>query len=334
MRTLIKDLMVFLMWYPLRMAINILPLRVVYGIGIAGGLLLYLLSGDKQKIMAEELTNIMPERNAVKPGKLIRGSFINYCVSELEVLLYPSLNRHFIKEHVTVEGREHLEAALSKGKGVLLFQAHFGAFQMTMPAIGYSGYKMNQISASASLWNDDASISRVRKKAFLLKAGYEYALPVKHIPVRSSLRPVFNALAENEIVGVTADGGGGKKTVEIQFLGRTANFQQGPADLAIRTGAEIVPAFIITESGLRHRLVLHPPIKIRGASNREDQLQTVLQEFGNLLECYVLRYPSHYLYTLFLRRSRAGKDAYPFFTDYTAAQFNISKRQMKGADYA
>lgn len=334
MRVIIKDIMVFMMWYPLRIVINILPLRFVYGIGATGGLFLYLLSGDKQKIMAEELYKIMPGLNSGEIKKLIRGSFINYCVSEMEVLLYPSLNDRFIKKNVTIEGREYLEAALSKGKGVLLFQAHFGAFQMTMPAIGYSGYKMNQVSASASLWNDDASISRMQKKAYNIKASYEYSLPVKHISVTSSLRPVFSALSENEIVGITADGGGGKKIVSIHFLGRRANFQQGPADLAIRTGAEIVPAFIITEGGLKHRLVLCPPIKIRATSNRDEQLQGVIQEFGDLLEYHVRRYPSHYLYTLFLRRSRAAKDTYPFFTDYTISQINEMKCKIKRTNYA
>lgn len=334
MKALIKEIMVFLMWYPLRIVINILPLRAAYAIGAAGGLLLYLLSGDKHKIMTKELTKIMPEKNADEIKKIIRGSFVNYCVSEMEVLLYPSLNTGFIKKNVTIEGREHLDAALAKGKGVLLFQAHFGAFQMTMPAIGYSGYKMNQISASASLWKDNAGVSRMQQKAYNIKASYEYSLPVRHISVKSSLRPVFSALEKNEIVGITVDGGGGNKTVLIDFLGRKANFQQGSADLAIRTGAEIVPAFIITETGLKHRLMLHPPIKISVVSDRDALIRETLQEFSRILEGYVFRYPSHYGYTLFLRSSRAFRDQYPFFADYAKPQYYEIQNKIKKTNYA
>jgi KDO2-lipid IV(A) lauroyltransferase len=322
------------MWYPLRIIINILPLRVTYLIGIVGGFLLYLVSKEKHKIMAEELILVLPDRSISEIKEIIRGSFVNYCLSEIEVLLYPSLNNRFINKHFVIEGREYLDEALSKGKGVILFQAHFGAFQMTMPAIGYSGYKMNQISASASVWKDDAGTSRLQKKAYDIKAKHEYALPVNHISVSSSMRPVFSALEKNEIVGITVDGGGGKKIVPIRFLGRNANFQKGAADLATRTEAEIVPAFIITEKSFKHRLILHQPIKFTRIKERDENIKEVLHKFARILEGYVYKYPSHYGYTLYLRRSRASLDPYRFFQDYKVPQDKDLNNKLRRTDYA
>lgn len=315
MKVLIKRFLIFLMWYPLRIFIKILPLNLTYLIGVVGGRLLYLISKEKHNIMAEELRLIMPDKSMAEIEEIIKDSFKNYCISEIEVLLYPLMNRKSIKKIVTIEGREHLDNALSKGKGVVLFQAHFGAFQMVMPAIGYSGYKMNQISASASVWKD-SSTSRIQKKSFDIKARYEYTLPVHHISVTSSLRPAFRALENNEIVGITIDGGGGKKVVPVRFLGRDANFQQGGADIAIRTGAAIVPAFIITEEGLKHRVILHPLIVVSKTLDRDEKIMKVLQEFAMILESYVYQYPAHYGYSLYLRRARVSVDPYPFFADY------------------
>lgn len=333
-KAFIKNILIFIMWYPLRIIINILPLRVAYLTGIAGGLLLYLISREKHKMMAEELVLVLPDRDMSEIKAVVRDSFVNYCLSEMEVLLYPSLNKNIINKNFIIEGKENLDEAISKGKGVILFQAHFGAFQMTMPAIGYNGYKMNQISASAAMWKENASVSGLQKKMYDIKARYEYALPVNHISVKSSLRPVFSALERNEIVGITVDGGGGSKTIPIKFLGRSANFQMGAADLAIRTGAEIVPAFIITENGLRHRLVLHSPIKVIGDLGRDEFKKGILQEFAGLLEGYVYRYPTHYGYTLYLRRSRAYIDSYPFFADYEVPQDNNMHHKIKRTDYA
>lgn len=334
MKVLIKKVLILTMWYPLRIIINILPLRVTYLIGIAGGSLLYLISKDKHKIMAKELGVVMPDKDMPEIKEVVRDTFVNYCLSEIEVLLYPSLNNSFINKNFVIEGRKNLDEALSKGKGVILFQAHFGAFQMVMPAIGYSGYRMNQVSASAALWKDSANISDLQKKTYDIKARYEYALPVNHISVKSSLRPVFSALERNEIVGITADGGGGNKVVSIKFLGRNANFQQGAADIAIRTGAEIIPAFIITENGLKHRLVLHSPINVRKYSDKDENIKWILQEFAQLLESYVYRYPSHYGYTLYLRRSRTYIDSYPFFTDYKLSQDDNMQHKIKRTNYA
>lgn len=334
MKLVVKKLMILLMWYPLRIIVKFLPLRVTYLLGVVGGYILYLISRDKHKIMAREFGLIMPNRSRAEINKIVKGSFINYCISEIEVLLYPVMNKKFIEKIVKIEGKEYLDDALSKGKGVMLFQAHFGAFQMTMPAIGYSGYTMNQVSASASIWKE-SSDSVAHKKMFDVKARYEYTLPVKHISVTSSLKPLFNALKMNEIVGITVDGGGGKKIVRIKFLGRDAYFQTGAADIAIKTGAEIVPAFIITENGIKHRLIIHKPFNVNPALEKDENRKNIFQKFAALLEGYVYRYPAHYGYTLCLRRLRSSLDAYPFFADCGVSNGNKkAKTEWKVADYA
>lgn len=334
MKRLVKSALILFMWYPFRMVIAFLPLSWTASIGALGGKLLRAISRDKQRIIAGEFRNAFPSSAPAERDRWVGGSFANYCQSEIEVLLYPSLNRAYIERYFTVEGREHLDAALKQGRGVLLFQAHFGAFQMTMPAIGYLGYTMNQISASAAVWKENAD-SQAHKKMFDIKARCEYALPVKHISVTESLRPVFRALEKNEIVGITVDGGGGKKVVPLRFLGRDANFQTGAPDLAISTGAAIIPAFILTEAGLRHRLVLHPPILPDPAAGKEENRIAILRAFAAILEGYVQKRPDHYGYTLGLRRLRAAFDAHPFFNDYRSpGDLQTATLQGKVADHA
>lgn len=325
MKQLLKKVMIWFMWHPLRLLIKVLPHKTIHQIGVAGGRLLCSISRDKRRIMAQELSLIFPDKSGKEIREIITGSFINYVVSELEVLLYPSMNYEYISKMVTIEGKWHLDRSLSKGKGVLLFQAHFGAFQMVMPAIGYNGYRMNQISASAAIWKEDMC-SRIQKKSFDIKAEYEYTLPVQHISIKSSIRPVFRALERNEIVGITIDGGGGKKVLPIEFLGRKANIQTGAAAIAIKTGAEIVPAFIITEKGLKHKLVIHPPLLVAESQDQDGKMRKILTEFVKILEEYVKRYPDHYGYTSYLRKSREAVDPYPFFVENEQINNNLSLR--------
>ena len=73
----------------------------------------------------------MPDKS-VRNKKIMRGSFVNYFYQRWRYF-YPVMNEAFIKRNVVIEGKEHLDNALPQGKGVLLFQAIFGAFQMTMP---------------------------------------------------------------------------------------------------------------------------------------------------------------------------------------------------------
>ena len=121
---------------------------------------------------------------------------------------------------------------------------------------------MNQVSASASIWKKEVDL-KCQKKSADIKANYEYSLPARHISTDSSFRPVSRALEKNEIVGITVDGGGGKKGLPLTFLRRIANLLKGAADIALRTEAVIVPAFILTEKGLKHKLFVYPPLKYR-----------------------------------------------------------------------
>lgn len=315
MKALLKRILILALFSPLRVVIRHLPLWATCRLGAAGGRLLGAISPERRALMELEFRAVLPGRPPGEYRRLVRESFANYGLSEIEVLLYPAMNRALIERLVVLEGREHLDRALAAGRGVLLFQAHFGAFQMVMPAIGYRDYRMNQISASAALWKN-SSASNAPERMHTIKADYEERLPVQHISVASSLRPVFRALERNEIVGITVDGGGGKKTVRLPFLGRSANFQTGAPDLAVRTGAAIVPAFIVTEPGLRHRLTIHPPLLFDPAAGRDANRSEILRQFCCLLEQYVHHHPDHYGYTLCLRRLRAGVDDYPFFEDY------------------
>jgi KDO2-lipid IV(A) lauroyltransferase len=123
-------------------------------------------------------------------------------------------------------------------------------------------------------------------------------------------------LERNEIVGITVDGGGGKRVATLRFLGRPAGFQTGAVDLALSTEAAIVPAFVLSEPGLRHRLIISPALQLDPKKGKEENRREVMQQFATLLESLVRRYPDHYGYTLCLRSQRARLDAFPFFADY------------------
>lgn len=314
---ILKDVALFIYWYPFRLLISLLPLSAVYLIGVCAGSLFYLVSGNKKKVMASEFALIFPDYSSSQLKGILRGSFINFCLSEMEILLYSRFSKKNINHYVEIEGLHHLDAALSNGSGVLLLQAHLGAFQMVMPSIGHNGYTMNQISASSALWKHK-DFSWIQQKGYEIKSRYEAVLPVTHLAIDSSLRPVFRALANNEIVGVTSDGGGGKRLVVVDFLGRKAQFQEGVASIAARTGAVIIPAFILTRKWLKHSLIFHEPVHLCSDGTHDTMTSTsdMIQLYASLLESYVMNYPDHYGFTMYLRKSRAEIDPYPFFLDH------------------
>ena len=60
-----------------------------------------------------------------------------------------------MEDYFPLEGQEYLDAAQNSGRGVMILLSHLGANQMIMPALGFRGYRVNQISRAAQAENDE-----------------------------------------------------------------------------------------------------------------------------------------------------------------------------------
>lgn len=253
---------------------------------------------------------------------ILRETWRQGLFNDLEVLRYPSLDPARMDEVCTIEGREHLDAALARGRGAIVLIGHFGANQMIMPALGYAGYRMNQLSAPPPVWGEllrDTRTTPLWERVLARRWALEQRLPVQHISVFRFLRPAFECLQRNEVLGLAFDGGGGHRWTQVRLLARTANVSVQPAQLARKTGAAIVPAVVVREPGeRRHRVVLLPALPWVGHRDRDEEARLNLQAFTDRFGEWVARHPAHYLGFLVLRRRVQATDVMPFFTDYPA----------------
>jgi len=315
----IRDALVRIYWGPFRFLVQHLPVPAAYALGKALGRLLGFVPNARLMGMSHAARLILgPDAQEAECLRLARQALVNFCLNDLEVLLFPKLNPKIMAGIMRIEGREHLDAALAGGKGAMLVFGHFGANQMIMPAIGYAGYDMHQLSAPASVLNEklpearSAHVLRTRE----MRWEHEKSLPVTHINIFGSMKPAFQCLKNNHVLGIAMDGGGGEKRAEVMFLGRRALFSTGAASMAMRTGCAVIPAFMVREKSGRNRLVLEKALTMEPAVAKEDrelvQARNLQAMVSRLEEC-VRRRPDLYLYFLSFRElmARGGHD--PFF---------------------
>jgi len=284
---------------------------------VVGSLRASLSRGDR-RALTEELRRCLGA-DAVIDRDLIQRCYRNIWLDGVEPHLFPRIHPGNIDELVGLEGEEHLKEGLARGKGVLLLIGHFGLNTLTMAALGHRGYTINQISAPPTVWRDILGEENVNPFAFRRASrtwSNEQALPATHISVFGFLRPVFKALRRNEILCIAADGGGGQSWVEVEFLGRRCNVSSGPASLALRTGAAVVPAVVLRGEDGRHTVVMEPPMQVGRSGDRDEDERRITQQFMAVLQRWVREYPDHYAGFLRLRRGTAPTDARPFFADY------------------
>jgi KDO2-lipid IV(A) lauroyltransferase len=62
-----------------------------------------------------------------------------------------------------------------------------------------------------------------------------------------------------------------KGGIEVPFFGKPFDAFSGPVTLALRTGAALVPMYIVRQGGVRHRLVIEPEFPLeRTGAKRDD----------------------------------------------------------------
>jgi KDO2-lipid IV(A) lauroyltransferase len=82
--------------------------------------------------------------------------------------------------------------------------------------------------------------------------------------------------------------------VYVDFFDRPAGTVEGPAMLHLRTGAEILCAFIIRQGRREHKIMITPPIKVEKTGNREEDVYQVTNAFTKAIEDFVRQYPEQW----------------------------------------
>ena len=272
------------------------------------------------ELMRDELTKTLGTDTVLPADEVIRRAFHLRMLNELEVLRYPSLGPHNISGTAIVEGKHRLDAALAEGRGAIVMIGHFGANQMIMPALGYTGYPMNQISAPPTAWLDiraDGRVNPLFRRVQEKRWGLEQALPTQHIDVFGFMRPAYQCLDRGEILGLACDGGGGSRWVPMPLGRRTAWVPTQPWQLARSTRAPVLSCVVLhTGRQVVHRVILAEPFVVEKTRDKIADVGRAAERFGRWLSGWIRQYPHHYLPYLLLRRKVADTDARPFFDDY------------------
>lgn len=312
-------------WYPWRRLVQTFPHPARLQTARFLGTLFYLSSSRWRALSQAELRASFRGRPTPQPlSRLSLWAAQQYSTAQLELFTYPRLTPRDMEGYFPLEGQEHLDAARDRGRGVMILLSHLGANQMIMPALGFRGYRINQISRAAHAENDEYQgrrLSPVFRRIIDLQRVYEESLPARHIDVARGLRQVFRKLKDNEIVAVAGDGRFGTEWAPHTFLGRPATFSPGPWLIAHRTGAALLPTFVLRpQRGFTYRVIIEPPLDLPDGADAGTFLKAGLDAYVHRLETYFYRYPWQYATFLYLARRYTHNRENQFFMDYPAGE--------------
>jgi lauroyl/myristoyl acyltransferase len=82
--------------------------------------------------------------------------------------------------------------------------------------------------------------------------------------------------------------------VEVEFLGRIMALPVGPAVYHLKTGAPILPMFIIRQEAGGHKIIIDPPLEIQLSGDERRDIFTIVTEIARVLESYIKKYPGQW----------------------------------------
>jgi KDO2-lipid IV(A) lauroyltransferase len=268
---------------------RLLGLRGTAKLGKWLGSLLCALKPRKRHVAIEEVSRYLGKQyDEPEIQGIVKRSFQVYYARHLESLFFGDLTKERISRVASVEGLENLDKALASDKGVILLLAHFGSFLLPLPLLGHLGYKVNQVTGRP------VHYSFFGERLWRWRKRQADRLPVNFIQVGGFLRPLYKALQRNEIVTIAFDGRDSTKFMSVPFLDGSALFSPAPINLALKTGARIVPTFVIRHPDETHTVILEKPIEVTGSGPRDSVVRRHVEGFAALFADFVKRFPCHY----------------------------------------
>jgi KDO2-lipid IV(A) lauroyltransferase len=200
---------------------------------------------------------------------------------------FPSLNKRNIADLVTREGLEFYQSAVQRGKGVLFLTAHFGAWELSCFAHSLYGNPMKFVVREIDNNRVESLIEKYR--------GLSGNMPIDK---RHASRDILKALRNNETIGILVDQNTTRdEGVFVNFFGIPAATTPAIATLALRTGAAVIPGFLIWDPGTKkHRLRFDPPVELITTGDPTRDILENTRSFNSILENMIRQYPDHWLW--------------------------------------
>jgi KDO2-lipid IV(A) lauroyltransferase len=241
---------------------------------------------DKRKMVERHMRRVRPQASSTEIRRLTQQVFDSYARYSLESFRLPALSTEQVAASMTVEGyHENLLPALERGNGVILALPHLGGWEWAGRWAADLGNKMTVVVEPIEPPELFEWFAELRRK---------FGMTV--IPLGPEAGPaVLRALRNNEVLCLLSDrditGGG----VEVEFFGEKTTLPAGPATLALRTGAALLPtAAYFTDRGVGHHGVIGAPMNCERQGKLRADVQRITQDLAYELEKLIQRAPDQW----------------------------------------
>jgi len=269
------------MWkyYTLKLAyvlLGRLSLRTLYGIAHFFGDRAFRLRHNARRDVIANMRQVMgPSASEQEVQRAAREVFRNAARYYADLLYVPRMDVHrFWNEQLEIEGVHYLSQAQESGRGTVVVSGHFGCPELVTQAMAAIGFRV--FSLTEPLQPQALSDFTMWLRS---QHGHDYR-PVGF----GGIKEAILRLKRGGIVALLLDRDIGGTGVPMEFCGAIATIPLGAVELAMRTGADLTPAWAWRIDDFRFRAVIGPPLELVRTGNFDEDVRASAQRMLAVFE--------------------------------------------------
>jgi phosphatidylinositol dimannoside acyltransferase len=230
---------------------------------------------QRRAMIERHLRRVNPSWSRWRMRAAVQDTFESYARYWVESFRLPTMSARAVAAGIEVVGYEYVTDARQRGNGVVLALPHLGGWEWAGRWLADQGHPVTVIVERIDppeLFDWFADL-RAKLGMTVVALGPEAG------------KATLQALKKNEVVCLLSDrniGGGG---VEVEFFGERTHLPAGPATLALRTQAPILPVGVYFTPKLNGHLgLVRPPLAVERRNSLRADVARVTQYLAVELE--------------------------------------------------
>ncbi|MFQ5514513.1 MAG: lysophospholipid acyltransferase family protein [Myxococcota bacterium] len=252
--------------------------------------------GKRVRYTLANLRLCFPELSERERYEIGRVSYIHLAWNAVDFMRLGSWSEQEIRRRFRLEGVEHYQAALAEGRGVMLLTLHLGNFELGAlgaPLYGVGATWVGRPMSNTQLYR---YLSRQRTRTGGGLIGKRNIAP-----------SILRVLRKGGAVGILNDQYTRRSQgVFAPFFGLRCSTSPGVAMLALRSGALVLPTYVVRDAPDHHTGRILPPLKLELSGDRRLDIAAITAACNEAYESIIRRHPDQYWW--FTRRFRHSPD--------------------------
>jgi KDO2-lipid IV(A) lauroyltransferase len=226
-----------------------------------------------------------PQLSDAEVATWTRRAFLNYARYWLEGARLAAVDPEVIRSRMHVEsGYEHLVAGMAAGRGVVLALPHLGRWEWGGAWLNLQGYPMTAVAET---------VNPPQLYDWMVAQRQALGLTIVALGPEAS-GVLLRTLRAGGLVGLLCDRDLVGNGIEVDFFGERTTLPGGPATLALRTGAALLPTAVYGGPGRHHTAVILPPVPTERTGHLRADVTRVTQDVAHDLERLIRRAPDQW----------------------------------------